>query len=258
MQSLVKALLILGVLVSGIGLALFFRKADSADTGEQNTAVKIARNNRSESQVAEVPNRQGVPPKSQGGEDSGGRKSPATSVGADSRVPVQKDLAAATSDSLNPSGRASGPGMLRPPGLPPNFRPVPPPVNNSPRIADARPLENLPGAVIGASPTGGAGVVESHTAADALPSKLRTHTIVNGDTLARIAQRYLGTRSRDGEIYELNRDRISDSEVLPIGRTIRIPHRQQSLAEREAGGSNSTAAPAPLVALPRELLDRPD
>ncbi|MFP6665904.1 MAG: LysM peptidoglycan-binding domain-containing protein [Pirellulales bacterium] len=258
MQSLVKALLILGVLVSGIGLALFFRKSDSADTAEQNTAVKATQDNRLESQVAEVSNRQGVPPKTQGGEDGGGRKSPATSARADSRVFIQKDLAAATSDSLNPPGRASGPGMLRPPGLPPNFRPVPPTVKNSPRIADARSLDNLPSAVVGSSPTGGDGVVESHTAADALLSNLRTHTIVNGDTLARIAQRYLGTRSRDSEIYELNRDLISDSDVLPIGRTIRIPHRQKDLAAREAADNNSTTAPAPLVVLPRELLDRPD
>ncbi|MFP6692635.1 MAG: hypothetical protein VB875_06445, partial [Pirellulales bacterium] len=62
MQSLVKALLILGVLVSGIGLALIFRKSDSADTAEQNTAVKATQDNRLESQVAEVSNRQGVPP----------------------------------------------------------------------------------------------------------------------------------------------------------------------------------------------------
>ncbi|MGB6044365.1 MAG: LysM peptidoglycan-binding domain-containing protein [Pirellulales bacterium] len=55
----------------------------------------------------------------------------------------------------------------------------------------------------------------------------REHTIVNGDTLSRIAKRYLGNADRHREIYELNRDVLRDPDVLPIGQTIRLPSREQ-------------------------------
>jgi LysM repeat protein len=59
----------------------------------------------------------------------------------------------------------------------------------------------------------------------------RTHTIVNGDTLKRIAKRYLGDASRYVDIFELNRGVLSDPEVLPIGEEIKLPARKKNRAK---------------------------
>ena len=50
-----------------------------------------------------------------------------------------------------------------------------------------------------------------------------THKIVDGDTLADLAARYLGEADRYLEIYEANRDLLPSPEVLPIGAELQIP-----------------------------------
>jgi nucleoid-associated protein YgaU len=51
----------------------------------------------------------------------------------------------------------------------------------------------------------------------------RTHKIVDGDTLAVLAERYLGSAARAQEIFEANRDVLPDPELLPIGAELKIP-----------------------------------
>ena len=58
---------------------------------------------------------------------------------------------------------------------------------------------------------------------------LQEHRIVDGDTLERLAQRYLGDALRAEEIFELNRDRLRDPNVLPVGRRLRIPQRREAV-----------------------------
>ena len=55
------------------------------------------------------------------------------------------------------------------------------------------------------------------------PVLARKHRIVDGDSLQLLALRYLGDRSRVDEICQLNRDVISDPNLLPVGREILIP-----------------------------------
>lgn len=62
------------------------------------------------------------------------------------------------------------------------------------------------------------------------------HKIVDGDTLRSLAKRYLGSETRFMEIFEANRDRLSNPEVLPIGVKLLIP---------------LGTAPVPTVAAPR-------
>ena len=50
-----------------------------------------------------------------------------------------------------------------------------------------------------------------------------THKIIDGDSLAVLAQRYLGSASRAMEIYEANRDLLAQPEILPIGAELKIP-----------------------------------
>lgn len=53
--------------------------------------------------------------------------------------------------------------------------------------------------------------------------RTRTHKIVDGDTLAALAERYLGSSLRAGEIFEANRDVLFDPQLLPIGVELKIP-----------------------------------
>ena len=54
---------------------------------------------------------------------------------------------------------------------------------------------------------------------------MRTHKIVDGDTLSRLAQRYLGSADRYQQIYEANRDVLRSPDLLPIGKVLRLPDR---------------------------------
>jgi nucleoid-associated protein YgaU len=55
------------------------------------------------------------------------------------------------------------------------------------------------------------------------PPQSRVHVVHNGDTLGRLAKRYLGDEGRGLEIFDLNRDLLSNPHLLPIGAELRIP-----------------------------------
>lgn len=55
-------------------------------------------------------------------------------------------------------------------------------------------------------------------------SKTRTYTVKSGDCLWRIAQKFLGSGSRYTEIYNLNRDKISNPNLIYPGQVLRIPN----------------------------------
>jgi serine/threonine-protein kinase len=54
-----------------------------------------------------------------------------------------------------------------------------------------------------------------------------THKVVDGDSLASLAERYLGSASRAMELYEANRNVLTRSDVLPIGAELKIPQTLQ-------------------------------
>jgi nucleoid-associated protein YgaU len=56
-----------------------------------------------------------------------------------------------------------------------------------------------------------------------LDTSERSHRIADGDTLVRLAERYLGRADRSQELFEYNRDVLSNPDVLPIGKQLRIP-----------------------------------
>jgi nucleoid-associated protein YgaU len=56
---------------------------------------------------------------------------------------------------------------------------------------------------------------------------LRTHVVIDGDSLMRLADRYLDDVDRSSEIYRLNRDVLTNPELLPIGAELRIPPRER-------------------------------
>jgi hypothetical protein len=53
----------------------------------------------------------------------------------------------------------------------------------------------------------------------------RSHIVVDGDSLAKLAGRYLDDPHRAAEIYQLNRHVLTNPELLPIGVELAIPSR---------------------------------
>lgn len=103
----------------------------------------------------------------------------------------------------------------------------------------------------------------------------RTHVVVDGDSLERLASRYLSDPRRSREIYELNREVLSAPDLLPIGAELKIPERMATASwdrhgfqpnsasvtqNREVGRENVTPvrpASAPQGIIPRAQLAPP-
>jgi nucleoid-associated protein YgaU len=64
---------------------------------------------------------------------------------------------------------------------------------------------------------------------------LRTHIVIDGDSLERLAGRYLDDPTRGVEIFEANRELLSSPELLPIGAELVIPE----MRSRSAFGSST-------------------
>ncbi|MFN4244507.1 MAG: LysM peptidoglycan-binding domain-containing protein, partial [Tepidisphaerales bacterium] len=62
-----------------------------------------------------------------------------------------------------------------------------------------------------------------------------TVTVQKGDSLSKIAQRVLGDMNRWREIFELNRDKLSDPNKIYPGMVLKLP----------GGGNKPAPAPAP-------------
>jgi nucleoid-associated protein YgaU len=60
-------------------------------------------------------------------------------------------------------------------------------------------------------------------AAPTADSGYRVHVIHNGDTLERLAERYLTDGARALELFDLNRDVLENPHLLPLGVELRIP-----------------------------------
>jgi nucleoid-associated protein YgaU len=82
----------------------------------------------------------------------------------------------------------------------------------------------------------------------------KRHKIVDGDTLAGIARRYLGAGERSLDLFEYNRDVLLTPELLPIGKELRIPPRDFSPAQApltEPQSLNLTAVAPPIATAPK-------
>jgi nucleoid-associated protein YgaU len=84
----------------------------------------------------------------------------------------------------------------------------------------------------------------------AAPLRL-THKITDGDTLSKLAERYLGRGERYLEIYDLNRDVLANPDLLPIGVLLKIPPRG---GPPPAGGSQGASGGEQTLAPPTELV----
>jgi nucleoid-associated protein YgaU len=72
-----------------------------------------------------------------------------------------------------------------------------------------------------------------------------THRVTDGDTLTDLAKRYLGNPNRWNELYDYNRDVLTNPDLLPIGADLRIPtapYRPTSTDAASGGAPETTPA----------------
>ncbi len=80
-----------------------------------------------------------------------------------------------------------------------------------------------------------------------------THRVVDGDTLSKIAIRYLGSGDRYIEIFEFNRDVLASADLLPIGAMLKIPPRGVS-APRDQAPAKRVDPPALDLEVPLRMV----
>lgn len=76
------------------------------------------------------------------------------------------------------------------------------------------------GGTPGSGPTTAAGASAS---SGATASGGKTYTVKSGDTLSHIAKEHLGNAGAYMKIFELNRDQLSDPNVIKPGQVLRLP-----------------------------------
>jgi len=86
-----------------------------------------------------------------------------------------------------------------------------------------------------------------------LSVKPRIHKVRDGDTLSYIAEKYLGRSDRYLDVFEFNRDVLSDPDVLPIGAELKIPPLQTArLPAANLEPKNREMVPIPPGAMRRD------
>ena len=71
-------------------------------------------------------------------------------------------------------------------------------------------------------PAAGTGAAASGSHANASPSS-KTYTVKSGDTLSRIAKEHLGDASDYMKIFNLNKDQLSNPDLIKPGQVLRLP-----------------------------------
>lgn len=55
------------------------------------------------------------------------------------------------------------------------------------------------------------------------PAAVQSYTVVAGDTLSKIAKKFLGSANHWREIFDANRDQISNPDMIQVGQVLKIP-----------------------------------
>lgn len=189
-----KIVLVCVVLVAGLLVAWQFRKPAVSTAVDASARTETALKPALQQQIAAPPLDLAAAPQPQT------NPSPAPPSVAPSQATSASAITPDASPDHTVAGSASKPAESAVPELPANFSGV------------DRPNREAPSAN------------RSDLSPDASdPATGQTHKIVDGDSLPLLAERYLGSASRAGEIFACNRDVLSDPELLPIGVRLRIP-----------------------------------
>jgi len=192
-KKIAAAVVMLGL---GLGTAMLFRRADAPPTSSHP--------------VPPVPQKEALILRESHGEVlSGGSAKGAIALKPGKKQRPPRDL--------NDPIAAPRKRILPPPDLPAVFdRTLSGPPSDDPRgVAALAKLEALQS------------IAQSNNIPQG-PPQLRVHRIVDGDTLARLAERFLGDANRQAEIHALNEAQLPDPNLLPIGVELKIPPRDGS------------------------------
>ena len=233
MQRNIKLAIAMAILVFGLSAALLFRRessatADGGTTPEETLPYRSAANTAAEPTAVTF-----------------------SGAVATAAPPVMETTAVApwstTVASSQFGGSASAPGQQTTvPTLPPHYDPSgpvsSPPLPPPPSATDpAAPV--LPPPPPGTSPQAVPHVPPTGRGAASLMPPLRTHRIADGDTLGRIAAKYLDEAARQKEILELNREVLGDNpDLLPIGAVLKIPAAAPATNGRPGSADAATGA----------------
>jgi nucleoid-associated protein YgaU len=113
-----------------------------------------------------------------------------------------------------------------------------------------RPVGTLLAPIDGIVEPGSGRPAEKSAALEASPSSYQSshalrHTVEDGDTLTKIALRYLGRADAYRRIYDLNRDVLSTPDLLPIGAVLQIPASDSPLTRVEDSPAMMPVPPRP-------------
>ena len=61
------------------------------------------------------------------------------------------------------------------------------------------------------------------TAPSSPTATVQTYTVVGGDSLSKIAKKFYGNANKWRDIFEANKDRISNPDLIQIGQVLKIP-----------------------------------
>ena len=186
-----KLVVVMSVLVTGVSTAFFFRKDASQEDFRHEASP-------------ENPFRQRVE-----------RRVVADTTWTRNLQTARPKLASRSIDALRVPATASIPQGLTADSQPTIQR------SSNPVGALLEPIENIPPEEDDDSQSAGGSYLTGF--ASGTPAGSTLHKIVDGDTLSRLATEYLGRADRYLEIYELNRDVLSNPDLLPIGATLKIP-----------------------------------
>lgn len=205
-----------GLSLVGLVAAMFFRRETPSEDLEPLALENVATIDR---QVAEDPRAPYINIK--GLDDFADSTAAGAAVAAQPHV-VQKVIDAADTSARSADQAHQDPSTSAPPAADPD--PIRPPLRREGGVtAEAAPVHNRDWQPTKPRPASD----PAFTAGPAQPapaaSGKRTHRIEPGDTLTKIAEKYLGDRSRFREIYNANRDRLRSADDLPEGVALVIP-----------------------------------
>jgi len=67
------------------------------------------------------------------------------------------------------------------------------------------------------------GNVQAGVTSTAPAAATQTYTVVSGDTLSKIAKHFYGNANRWHDIFDANRDQISNPDLIKPGQVLKIP-----------------------------------
>lgn len=137
-------------------------------------------------------------------------KSKAPAVPAERQIPATM---ASTAELTTPTTAGPGFDVENHPALAEGMQSVPPAANPFVKPQQAMPTTT-------ARPAYATG--DQQTEQADWPEEV-IHIVQNGDTLEKLAKRYLGDAGRALELFDLNRQQLTNPHLLPIGAELRIP-----------------------------------